>query len=328
MTIEAHDLVGRTIGPFRLARLLGQGGFAWVFVGHKQAGDEVAVKVLKPRYAGDPQFEQRFRRESDTAALLAHPNIIRIGPIARHDDQVYFTMDLCPDSLGERITRDGPLPERDIVRIAGDVARGLGYAHEQGIVHRDLKPANILLRPDGTAVIADFGIARAVSNYAASTGINMTIGTPHYLSPEQAQGRPLDHRTDFYSLGVTLFKAATGDVPFTSTDWFELARMHVEEPPPAIRRRRPDLTTRFERVVVKCLAKHPDDRYQTAAELLSDLTEVEAPSRPSDDVGREPAASTARRAPRSARRPLRWIAIFGALGAIATAVAVALRTLR
>jgi serine/threonine-protein kinase len=328
MTTDATDLLGRSIGPFRLERLLGQGGFAWVFVGRNQAGEAVAVKVLKPRYAGDHQFEQRFRHESETAARLAHPNIIRIGPIARDGDQVYFIMDLCPDSLGERIARDGPLPEPEILRIASDVARGLGYAHQQGIVHRDLKPGNILLRPDGTAVIADFGIARAVSNYAASTGINMTIGTPHYLSPEQAQGLRLDHRTDFYSLGVTLFKAATGDVPFTSTDWFELARLHVEEPPPAIRKRRPELTTRFERVVVKCLAKHPDDRYQNAAELLADLTEVEAPSRPSDDVGRQPAASTARVAPRTRAHPLRWALVFGALAAIAALVAVALRTAR
>src|SRR3989441_7911205 len=135
-------------------------------------------------------------------------------------------------------------------------------------------PDNILIQADGSPVISDFGIARAVSGYVASTGVNMTIGTPQYLSPEQVQGRPLDARLDFYALGVTLFKAAIGEVPFASTDWFELARMHVEAAPPSLRKKRPELSRRFERVVMKCLAKHPDDRYRDAAALLADLAAV------------------------------------------------------
>src|SRR2546425_11921403 len=205
-------------------------------------------------------------------------------------------MDLCTDSLGARLAREGPLPESDILVIAADVARGLDFAHRQGVVHRDLKPDNILMHSDGSAVISDFGIARAVSGYVASTGVNMTIGTPHYISPEQAQGRPVDQRADFYALGVTLYKAATGEVPFTSTDWFELARMHVEKPPPSLRKKRPELTKRFERVVMKCLAKHPDDRYADAAALLADLTDFDTRQprtlvrgqRATADVGRAP----------------------------------------
>ena len=265
------DLVGRTVGPYDLEGLLGQGGFAWVFRGRELDGSPVAVKVLMPRYAGDPQFERRFRNEAETAAQLRHPNIIRIRFVARSGNYVYFGMDLCADSLAARLQREGPLPEADIVRIAGDVAQGLGFAHAQGVIHRDLKPDNILLHADGSAVISDFGIARALSGYVASTGVNMTIGTPQYLSPEQAQGRPLDARVDLYALGVTLFKAATGEVPFTSSDWFELARMHVEDTPPPLRKKRPELSKRFERVVMKCLAKHPDDRYRDAAHLLADL---------------------------------------------------------
>jgi len=266
------DLVGRTVGPYDLERLLGQGGFAWVFRGRELDGSPVAVKVLMPRYAGDPQFERRFRNEAETAAQLQHPNIIRIRFVARSGNYVYFGMDLCADSLAARLQREGPLPEADIVRITGDVGQGLRFAHARGVIHRDLKPDNILLRSDGSAVITDFGIARALSGYVASTGVNMTIGTPQYLSPEQAQGRPLDGRVDFYSLGVTLFKAATGEVPFASTDWFELARMHVEDAPPSLRKKRPDLSKRFERVVMKCLAKHPDDRYRNASDLLADLS--------------------------------------------------------
>ena len=273
--VGSTDLVGRTVGPYDLERLLGQGGFAWVFAGRELDGTAVAVKVLMPRYAGDRQFESRFRNEAETAAKLQHPNIIRIRFVARSGSYVYFAMDLCADSLAARLEREGPLPEGDIVRIAGDVARALRFAHVQGVIHRDLKPDNILIHSDGRAVLSDFGIARAVSSYVASTGVNMTIGTPQYLSPEQAQGRPLDERVDFYALGVTLFKAATGEVPFTSTDWFELARMHVEATPPSLRKKRPVLSKRFERVVMKCLAKHPDDRYRDASALLADLAEVD-----------------------------------------------------
>ncbi len=305
MTHTPTDLVDHTIGPYHLERLLGQGGFAWVFVGRELDGTPVAVKILKPRYAADPQFEIRFRNEAETAAKLDHPNIIRIRFVARSGDYVYFAMDLCTDSLGARLAREGPLAERDIVAVAADVARGLDFAHRQGVVHRDLKPDNILIHSDGSAVISDFGIARAVSGYVASTGVNMTIGTPHYLSPEQAQGRPVDQRADFYALGITLYKAATGEVPFTSTDWFELARLHVEAPPPSLRKKRPELSKRFERVVMKCLAKHPDDRYADAAALLADLGDfatrqphtVVRGQRATEDVGLAPVGTNERRVP-------------------------------
>ena len=284
------DLVGQTLGPYHLERLIGQGGVAWVFVGRESDGTPVAVKVLKPQFAGDTPFAARFRNESETAARLEHPNIIRIRSVGEPGGHIYFAMDLCPDSLGARIVREGPLAEADIIHIASDVARGLGFAHQRGLIHRDLKPDNILLRSDGRAVIADFGIARAVSGYVAATGHNMTIGTPQYLSPEQAQGRAIDQRADLYGLGITLYKAATGDVPFTHPDWFELARMHVEDAPPPLRRKRPEMSKHFERVVSRCLAKHPDDRYQTAAEFAADLG-ADTSSSAARDVAVMPALS-------------------------------------
>jgi len=296
VTNAATDLVGQTLGRYTLERLLGQGGFAWAFVGREPDGTPVAIKVLKPRYAGDPQFESRFRNESETAAKLEHPNIIRIRSVAKTGEHVYFAMDLCADSLGARLAREGPLPEEDILHLARDIAAALEFAHRQGVIHRDLKPDNVLIRSDGAAVLTDFGIARAVSGYVASTGVNMTIGTPQYLSPEQAQGRPLDPRVDFYALGVTLYKAASGEVPFTSNDWFELARMHVEDPPPSLRKKRGDLSKRFERVVMKCLAKHPDDRYANAAELRADLAEVEQKRRPTATLGTAPLGTSQREA--------------------------------
>jgi len=329
VTNAATDLVGRTLGPYALERLLGQGGFAWAFAGREPDGTPVAVKVLKPRYAGDHQFESRFRNESETAAKLEHPNIIRIRSVAKSGEHVYFAMDLCADSLGARIAREGPLPEEDILRLARDMAAALDFAHRQGVIHRDLKPDNVLIRSDGAAVLTDFGIARAVSGYVASTGVNMTIGTPHYLSPEQAQGRPLDQRVDFYALGVTLYKAATGEVPFSSTDWFELARMHVEDPPPSMRRQRPELSKRFERVVMTCLAKHPDDRYATAAELLADLDEVEQKRRPTAALGAAPMGTTQRQAimePPTSRAP--WLVIAGVGLGLVLLVGLVVRLMR
>ena len=327
MSLDPTDLVGQTLGPYTLERLVGQGGFAWVFVGREDGGKPVALKVLKPRYAGDPMFETRFRNESETAARLDHPQVIRIRSVGKTGRHVYFAMDLCADSLAERLAREGPLPETDVLRIARDVCRGLAYAHTQGVIHRDLTPDNILLHSDGSAVISDFGIARAVSGYVASTGVDMTVGTPHYISPEQAQGRPIDPRADFYALGVTLYKAMTGEVPFTSNDWFELARMHVEDPPPSPRKKRPDISKRMERVIYKCLAKHPDDRYKDANELLADLDEVEARRRATLDVGLPPIGSEIRLAlTEPQRRP--WLVLAGAAVGLIALIALVVTLMR
>ena len=331
MTNAATDLVGRTLGPYDLEKLLGQGGFAWVFVGRELDGTPVAVKVLKPRYAVDPQFELRFRNESEIAAKLQHPNIIRIRTVAKQGDHVYFAMDLCADSLGARLAREGPLPEEAIVRLAANIIAALDFAHSQGVIHRDLKPDNVLIRSDGTAVLTDFGIARAVSGYVASTGVNMTIGTPHYLSPEQAQGRAIDQRADYYALGVSLYKAATGEVPFSSTDWFELARMHVEDPPPSLRRKRPELSKRFERVVLKCLAKHPDDRYQNATELQADLGEVLEKRRATVEIGAAPIGTKQQLAitgEQMRRRRSSWLVVAGMVAGLVALIALVVRLMR
>jgi serine/threonine-protein kinase len=289
--LDPQDLVGKAIGPYRVGRLLGQGGFAWVFEATPDEGEAVALKVLKPRYAGDPQFEKRFRNEAEVAAGLQQKNIIPIVDVGQADDHTYFAMSLCQDTLASLIEQRGPLPEPVALRIARELAAGLAFAHGAGFVHRDIKPDNILIMNDGTAVIGDFGIARAVSGYMTATGVNMTIGTPQYISPEQAQGRALDGRSDLYALGVALYKAMTGEVPFTSTDWFELARMHVEQQPVAPRKKRPDMSARFERVILRCLAKHPDDRYGSAVELLDELEEIGRESRSTETFGSAPATS-------------------------------------
>ena len=197
---------------------------------------------------------------------------------------VYFSMDLHPGSLATLVALEPNLAEPRVVSLAIGVARALAFAHGQGIIHRDIKPDNILVAEDGSPILTDFGLAKAVSSYAAATGFNMTMGTPAYISPEQAQGRPLDGRSDLYSLGITLYRALAGDVPFKSKDWFELARMQVEEPPEPLRNQRKELSKRIERIVLKLLAKHADDRYATAEALLVDLEDITTRSRPTAEI--------------------------------------------
>jgi serine/threonine-protein kinase len=251
--------------------LVGPGAFSWVYAGHPlDGGLPVAVKVLNPRYADEGPLEERFRREAAIAARLPHHNVVRILDQGRDGDLRYFTMPLYHASLASLILGDRTIVEVAAARIGADVARGLAVAHRVGLVHRDVKPANVLLAADGRAVIADFGIAQPIRATTPSA-VRMTLGTPHYISPEQAQGRPLDGRADLYALGVALYRATTGRAPFHSTDWFTLARKHVEEAPPPPRRYRPELSPAFERVVLRCLAKRPADRYPTADALAQSL---------------------------------------------------------
>jgi len=324
MAFNAQDLIGRAVGPYVLDQVIGEGGFAWVFQAHREGtASPVALKILKFRYAGDPQFEARFRREFTLASQLEHPNLVRIVEIGQSDKFTFFAMQLYPNSLSSLLERQGPLDEARLTRIGSQVAAGLAFAHQRGVVHRDIKGDNILLDENDRAVIADFGTARAVSEYVSATGVNMTIGTPQYISPEQAQGRKVDGRSDLYSLGVTLYKAATGDVPFRSTDWFELARMHVEEKPLAPRKKRPDLSKRFERVVLRCLAKHPDDRYPSAAALKEELDQIMDAGRTTSTFGvAPPSTAEIKRAADYERPHSKWLLVLAALTLIAAVAAL------
>jgi serine/threonine-protein kinase len=267
---ERH--LGQTLGKYRIEELIGSGGFAWVYKAFDPELEiHVALKVLKPQFAGDETFEERFRREAATAAKLRHPNIIKIYSVGRHGDAVYFAMDYYPGGLAERLEVSNSLPEEFVVRVGVDVAQALGYAHREGVIHRDIKVDNILFDAHGNAVVADFGIARAVSGYTGQTGTNMVVGTPQYFAPEQARAKALDGRADIYSLGVTLFRASTGRLPFEGDDWYEIARQHVEEPPPAPRSINPDLTPAFEAAILHCLQKQPDDRPATGELFAQEL---------------------------------------------------------
>jgi serine/threonine-protein kinase len=269
---EALTLPQGPIGPYRPSAFIGGGGFAWVVSARKDGETrEVALKVLKPKYAGDKQFTARFLKEAEVAGELRHPNIIRILDVGQPGEHVYFAMPRLKTSLEAELEDGRTLPELDVARVARDIARALAFAHETGVIHRDIKPQNILYDDHQQAILTDFGIARAVAGYVSTTGKQLVLGTPHYISPEQARGMPLDGRTDIYALGVTMYRAATGQLPFRSQDWYELARLHVEEPPEPLRARRPELSKSFERIVLTCLEKDREMRYTTAAALADDL---------------------------------------------------------
>jgi serine/threonine-protein kinase len=260
------------VGPYLTAEVIGGGGFAWVLAARREYDSlEVALKVLKPKYAKDTAFTARFLKEAEVAGELRHPQIIRILEVGQDGADVYFSMPRLKSSLDSALQADAVLPEPEVVRTARDIARALAFAHETGIIHRDIKPSNILYGDDGAAVLTDFGIARAVAGYVSTTGKQLVLGTPHYVSPEQARGQVLDGRTDLYALGVTMYRAATGDLPFRSSDWYELARLHVEEPPPPLREKRPELSKAFERVVLRCMEKDRDQRFASAGEMADEL---------------------------------------------------------
>jgi serine/threonine-protein kinase len=250
---------------------LGRGGMAIVFKAkEKQLDREVAIKVLPFSLAFDKEFVERFQREARTSARLEHPNIIPIYRVGKSGRVIYFVMKfLRGKPLSTVLVARGSLPPGEIKKILAEVGKALAYAHKKEIVHRDIKPDNIMFDEHGHAVVTDFGIAKAASG-GKLTGTGMSIGTPHYMSPEQAKAQPLDGRSDIYSLGVVAYQCLTGSVPFDGEDSFSIGYKHIMEEIPAPPLDNPEKRQLFE-IIRKMMAKTPAQRFQNAEELVSVL---------------------------------------------------------
>jgi hypothetical protein len=257
-------------GEYRLLGRLGRGGMATVDKAERR-GEVCALKRPLRAFLDEPEFLERFLREADIGRTLNHPNIVRILDRGEVQGVPFFTMELVPgETLQARLHREGALPPAAAARAIVQVAEALDYAHLKGVVHRDLKPSNVMILPDGTAKVMDYGIARA-RRFEGLTVTGAFLGTPEYVAPEAIDGRPSDARSDLYSLGVVFYETLAGRRPFVADTPFAVLRMHLTDPPPPLASLRPEVPAALERIVARLLAKEPDRRYAGAEELILDL---------------------------------------------------------
>ncbi len=277
-------MVGETLGNrYKIISKLGEGGMAEVY---KAAclvlNRTVAVKVLRPQFASDEEFVERFRREAQAAASLSHPNIVGIYDVGHDGDRYYIVMEYVQgQSLRDTIRKSGPLPPARAAWLAWQILAALEHAHENNIVHRDIKPHNILVTPDGRVKVTDFGIARAAST-SALTEAGTVIGTVNYFSPEQAKGDPVGVQSDIYSLGVVLYEMLTGRVPFKGESPISIALQHVQTsaaPPSQVN---PSVPRALDRIVMKALEKNASRRYERARDMMRALEPYAFPGNGAD----------------------------------------------
>jgi serine/threonine protein kinase len=281
---DPNALLGQSLGTSTIQRLIGRGGMGAVYVAQQtRPRREVAVKVLLPAlFADQPArigFLARFRREADAIATLDHINIIPIYEYGEQEQVAYLVMPyVTGGSLHQVLEKRGVLPLSEVLPMLEQAAAALDYAHAKGIIHRDLKPGNILFHSDGRVLLADFGLAKVLreegnqQGASALTSAGTVIGTPEYLSPEQAAGQALDQRTDIYSLGIVLFHMLTGRVPFSGATPVATAMLHALSEPPSLSQLNPTLSPVIEAVVMKALAKQPEQRYESAGQLAQALS--------------------------------------------------------
>jgi serine/threonine-protein kinase len=292
-------MVGEVLSDrYEVEELVGTGGMSSVFRAHDRLLDrKVALKVLHQQYSEDAEYIERFRREARAVAALSHPNIVTVIDRGEHENRQFIVFEYIDgENLKALIQRRGPAPVTTALELAMQVARGLSFAHQQGLVHRDVKPQNVLLNGDGQAKVTDFGIARSLDVQQGMTQTGTVLGTSDYIAPEQAQGMRVDEHTDVYSLGVVLYEMLTNEVPFPGENFVAVAMRHINEAPPSIRDKRPDVSPRLEAAVQRAMAKRPEDRFQTMAdfcrELEANLAEAQG------DTVTAPALPRRKRAPR------------------------------
>jgi len=272
---SSDDYSGKDIGGFRILRRLGSGAMADVYLADQCVlKRQVAIKVLKRHLASDESYVRRFQREAEAAAALVHANIVQIYEVGRADQTHYLAQEYVPGlNLRQWIDRNGAPDLRFALAVMRQVAAALAKAAQRGIVHRDIKPENIMLTRSGEVKVADFGLARmpVSGDQGTLTQVGMTMGTPMYMSPEQIEGRPLDSRSDIYSFGVTCYQMLAGRPPFAGDTALSVTLQHLKRQPDPLENHRPDLPPSLCRLVHKMLAKSPEHRIQSAAELLREL---------------------------------------------------------
>ena len=262
-------------GRYELLEKIGDGGMAVVYKGKdKLLNRYIAVKILRPEFCKDATFVENFKRESQAAAGLSHPNIVGVYDVGREGNINYIVMELIEGrTLNEIIAEEAPMDYRKVIDISKQVASGLRVAHKNKIIHRDVKPHNIMITNDGVVKLADFGIARAVNDATLSTG-NKIIGSVHYFSPEQARGNYVDERSDIYSLGIVMYEMLTGQVPFDGDNPVSVALKHINEeitPPSQVV---PGIPPALERCVMKATNKYQTNRYSSAEEMIEELDNI------------------------------------------------------
>src|SRR5215510_4166841 len=263
---------GQTLGPYRILNQIGQGGMATVYKAYQPSMDRnVAVKVLPGQLAQSPEFTQRFQQEARIIAKLEHAHILPVFDYGESEGISYFVMRfLEAGTLKDKMESGRPLPLREIDRLFTQLADALSYAHSMGVVHRDLKPANALIDSRGNLFLTDFGIAKILEGTSPRlTQTDAIMGTPAYISPEQAQAEKVDQRSDIYSLGIILYEMVTGRVPYTADTPLAVILKHVTHPLPLPSSIKPDIPETIERVLLKALAKNPDDRFANVSDFLT-----------------------------------------------------------
>jgi uncharacterized RDD family membrane protein YckC/predicted Ser/Thr protein kinase len=270
---EIDALVGTSLRHFRVDRLLGRGGMGSVYLGHDTSLDRpVAIKVLSPEMGHDPDIVARFTREARTQARLRHPNVTQIYFIGEDRGLHFFAMEYIDGSTLDRMLERGEqMPWPQAIEYVLMAARGLRAAHIQGFIHRDVKPSNLLLEKDGALKIADFGLVKSVGGDGELTQKGVIVGSPLYMAPEQGRAEAVDHRSDIYSLGCTLYHLLTGKPPFDSSSPVAIMSMHVTDQATRIRATRPDIPETVERLTDRMMNKDPKERFASYDELISAL---------------------------------------------------------
>ena len=338
-----EDLTGKQLGRYQIVSPLGEGGMAAVYKAYQPGMDRyVALKILPQQYARDAEFTGRFEQEAKVIARLQHPHVLPVHDYGEADDYTYIVMPLVETgTLADLLLGKKPMPLQRIRIIMTQLGDALDYAHSQGLIHRDIKPSNVLIDKRGNCLLTDFGIAKMVEGTKHFTQTGGIVGTPHYMSPEQGGGDPLTRQSDIYSLGVVLYEMVTGQVPFDAETPMAVVIKHMTDPLPPPSKLNPDTSPALESVILKSMAKRPDDRFESAAAMvravrlaIPESEFVRDPSQvgtvPTEDLAQaEAAARDSEVEPTlTARRVAPWLVgagVMGVLGLCAISVFVVVR---